>query len=248
MNYSKVYEQLIQKRRDNPITRNDCYCERHHIIPKSEGGANTKDNIINLTAREHYIAHLLLAKIYNDYKMWNAITSFKPKSDGQERHIRFNSRMFEKAKLIAAQMGSGEGNSMWGRHHSEETKEKMRRAAMGNQNMKGKHLSEEARRKLSMALKGKKRTEEQKRKMSLAMKGRKMSEEQKAKRRLTWMQRRKPIRRFTVNGTFIDEFQCADDAAKAVGTTSAAIRMCCIGNNKTCGGYVFQYVEDCENG
>ena len=78
MNYLKVYNQLIQKRRDNPIIKtDDCYCERHHIIPKSEGGSNKKSNLVNLTAREHYIAHLLLAKIYDDYKMWNALTYFK---------------------------------------------------------------------------------------------------------------------------------------------------------------------------
>lgn len=205
---------------------------------------------MNLTAREHYIAHLLLAKIYNDQKMWNAITAFRLKSKDKERHIRFNSRLFEKAKLIAAQMCSGEGNSMGfrGRHHSEETKAKMRQAAMGNQYAKGKHLSPEARAKISEARRGRKISEEQKRKMSLAMKGRKWSDERKQKYRLMCMQRRKPVRRFSLDGDFIDEFQCADDAAKITGTTASAIRMCCVGANNSCAGYVFKYVEGDVNG
>ena len=35
MNYNNIYNQLIKKRREEPINSN---CEYHHIIPKSEGG------------------------------------------------------------------------------------------------------------------------------------------------------------------------------------------------------------------
>jgi hypothetical protein len=40
------------------------YSERHHIIPKCMGGDNTPDNLCFLSAREHFIAHFLLIKIY----------------------------------------------------------------------------------------------------------------------------------------------------------------------------------------
>lgn len=203
-----------------------------------------------LTAREHYVAHLLLAKIYNDYKMWNAVTSFRGKNDEQERSFRFNSRLFEKAKLIAVQMGSGEGNSMWGRHHSEETKAKMRAYATGR-----KH-SEETRRKISLAQKGKPKpwkegrvvSEETRRKMSLALKGRKLTDEQKEKLRQRAKTRRKPVRRFALDGTFIDEFPCVKDIADILGITPTAVKMCCLGVNRTCHGYVLKYCEDCDNG
>lgn len=184
--------------------------------------------------------------------MWNAITAFRLKSKDKDRHIRFNSRLFEKAKLIAAQMCSGEGNSMGfrGRHHSEETKAKMRAYATGR------HPSEETRRKISLAHKGKPKpwrvgrvvSEETRRKQSMAMKGRKMSNEQRQKYMSSWSQRRKPVRRFSLDGDFIDEFQCADDAAKITGTTASAIRMCCVGSNNSCAGYVFKYIEDDANG
>lgn len=38
---------------------------------------NDKSNLVNLTAREHYVAHLLLAKIYNDWNMINAVVMMK---------------------------------------------------------------------------------------------------------------------------------------------------------------------------
>jgi hypothetical protein len=40
----------------------DGYCEVHHIVPKSLGGTNAKDNLISLTPRQHYIAHWMLWK------------------------------------------------------------------------------------------------------------------------------------------------------------------------------------------
>jgi hypothetical protein len=42
------------------------YVEKHHIIPKSLGGLNNKDNLVKLTAREHFICHWLLTKMVDD--------------------------------------------------------------------------------------------------------------------------------------------------------------------------------------
>ena len=177
--------------------------------------------------------------------MWNAITSFRGNNDEQERSFRFNSRLFEKAKLIAVQMGSGEGNSMWGRHHSEETKAKMRAYATGRRH------SEEERRKISMSnkgkhswqRKGKHHSEETRRKMSLAMKGRKLTDEHKEQLKQLAMKNRKPVLRFALDGTFIDEFSSAREIADILGITPMAIKMCCRGVNRTCHGFVFKYKE-----
>ncbi len=38
------------------------------LIPRCIGGANEPENIVVLTAEEHYVAHQLLAKIYPDVK------------------------------------------------------------------------------------------------------------------------------------------------------------------------------------
>ena len=62
MNYYKIYKQLINKRISNPIDPTMVKCQKHHIKPRSCGGDDAAYNLIYLTMREHYIAHLLLTK------------------------------------------------------------------------------------------------------------------------------------------------------------------------------------------
>lgn len=64
MNYRAVYDAIIARASD---TRElTCYTERHHIIPQCLGGPDAADNIVVLTAREHFIAHLCLARLHPD--------------------------------------------------------------------------------------------------------------------------------------------------------------------------------------
>ena len=93
MNYVNVYYSIIKNRLDNPV---EGYVERHHIVPKSEGGTDNDDNIVALTAREHYICHLLLAKIYDDHKMYSAVVFMQAaKERWPSRTFKFNSRLYE---------------------------------------------------------------------------------------------------------------------------------------------------------
>ena len=91
MNYQKIYVSLIHKRTVQEIlNKKNCYCEKHHIVPRSEGGNDDQSNLVNLTFREHFIAHMLLAKIYDDYKMYSAIIYMKARSD-----FHVNSHVYE---------------------------------------------------------------------------------------------------------------------------------------------------------
>ena len=63
MNCAKLYATIIEKRRNNPING---YVETHHILPRSLGGSDGKRNLIKLTAREHFVCHLLLTRIYKN--------------------------------------------------------------------------------------------------------------------------------------------------------------------------------------
>lgn len=65
MNYLKVYKNLIANAKTREHIDNEIY-EKHHIIPKSFGGSNKNDNLVLLTLREHFIAHLLLYKIHKN--------------------------------------------------------------------------------------------------------------------------------------------------------------------------------------
>jgi len=65
MNYRKQYSLLILKY-GNHTKPGDVYTERHHVVPKSMGGSDSKDNLVYLSARAHYIAHYLLWKIHRN--------------------------------------------------------------------------------------------------------------------------------------------------------------------------------------
>jgi hypothetical protein len=63
MNYTKIYNNLVSKRQLNVLGNAG---EVHHIVPKCLGGDNSKDNLVKLAYREHFIAHRLLAKIHKE--------------------------------------------------------------------------------------------------------------------------------------------------------------------------------------
>lgn len=62
--YYKWYSNIIKNAQANPRTEGD----RHHIIPRSMGGSNSKTNIVRLTWREHFVCHLLLVKCVQEKK------------------------------------------------------------------------------------------------------------------------------------------------------------------------------------
>lgn len=63
MNSLRVYEVLIARAavrvRDTHV-----YYESHHVVPRSLGGSDESANRVLLTAREHFIAHRLLYRLY----------------------------------------------------------------------------------------------------------------------------------------------------------------------------------------
>lgn len=60
--YTTIYYNIIYRAQARPVAT-DTYTEKHHIIPKSLGGTNMSSNLVRLTAREHFICHLLLVKM-----------------------------------------------------------------------------------------------------------------------------------------------------------------------------------------
>jgi hypothetical protein len=95
--YTKWYYSIISKAQNRKQL--DGYSEKHHIIPRSLGGSDRKFNLVSLTAREHYICHLLLTKMVegeNAKKMrygYLAMTTLK--NEGHYRDFKVNSRLFE---------------------------------------------------------------------------------------------------------------------------------------------------------
>lgn len=167
MDYKKVYDALMEKRRSNPVP-NDEYGERHHIVPRSEGGSDDSDNLVRLTAREHYIAHLLLAKIYNDFKMYSAVTYMRCSSPDHKRDFKFNSRLYQKMREELAKR-IGEINR--GRKASKETKMKLSKSHKGLRNSLGYKHTDETRKRMSESHRGMKFPESRKRNIAEGRRG-----------------------------------------------------------------------------
>lgn len=93
MDYFLVYQKLIAKAKARVCP--DGYVECHHILPKALGGTDDSSNLITLTSKEHFVAHVLLAKIHGGV-MWQAVIIM---SGGKNKYC--NSRMFEIARRYA---------------------------------------------------------------------------------------------------------------------------------------------------
>lgn len=79
MNYLKIYADLIDRAMDRIV---EGYTETHHILPRCLSGPDTQDNLVRLTAKEHYLAHLLLHKAYPECTaLLKAVNSFCTRPD-----------------------------------------------------------------------------------------------------------------------------------------------------------------------
>lgn len=155
MNYKKIYEDFITDRKTRePLYKRDGSSEKHHIIPKSLGGSNSKENIVRLKTSEHLFAHLLLAKIYGG-KMWNAL--FKMLNGQQIKYTNKSMRiLFEKSRK---EYSANKSKSMTGLKRTKEFKEKLSKRMKGENNPmfgkegpnKGKVWSKEIKKKQSDA-------------------------------------------------------------------------------------------------
>jgi hypothetical protein len=157
MDYQKHYDLLIEKRKNRELIKNEYY-ENHHIVPKCIGGSNTKDNLIKLTAREHFIAHWLLHRIY-------------PK----------NNKLAFAFYLMSGGFGKNENKKIFSSIAYQESKIARGKAiSENNKKYKTGHIkSEETLLKLSNALKGKNKTEEHRKRISDSLKGRKLDKKHK---------------------------------------------------------------------
>ena len=158
------YLRLIEYAKANPAQGR---VERHHIVPRSMGGSNHKDNLIALSLRMHFIAHWLLWKAYRNAKMANAFWTMACCNGN-----KLNSKTYAQVRDVSARQIA---ESKRGKTTSD------RQKAVVSAMMRGRTVSAETCRKISEATKGKKRSDEVKAAMSLARIGRKHSDETKLK-------------------------------------------------------------------
>lgn len=128
MNYLLHYNKLIETRQELNRTKNqEIYYESHHIVPKCMGGDNSKDNLVLLTAREHYLAHLLLAKHYKTKELYGAVGCMSMAKDRR----KLTSRQIERTKIYTSLANSGKNSPLFGKKRSKETKRKISKGHSG---------------------------------------------------------------------------------------------------------------------
>lgn len=139
--YTRMYYQIVQKAQTRTIVEG--YTEKHHIVPKSLGGSNNANNIVVLTAREHFICHWLLPKMTDGkYKrsMAHALRMMLASSSSQHSNRYIPSpKKYELVKKLANAASKGRPCLL-------ETREKIRQG-----NLNRAPITEETCAKLSAA-------------------------------------------------------------------------------------------------
>jgi len=92
--YFKWYKNIIQKRLLNSELK-ETYKEKHHILPVCLGGSNDKENLINLSAKEHYILHLCLIKFITGQGYFKVLKAFNAMSMKTLKNTNCNSLVYD---------------------------------------------------------------------------------------------------------------------------------------------------------
>lgn len=161
--YTKYYNNIISRAISRNWTKKTapCYVEKHHIIPKSCGGLDIHENLVYLTAKEHFIVHHLLTKMVIDIQhKFKMLCAFWRMVNGKSTHKKITANLYEKYKtnhsiaskghftgvklfgesnpMYGNKRFSGANNPMYGKQgamlnkkHSIEAKEKNRKAHLG---------------------------------------------------------------------------------------------------------------------
>jgi len=117
--YTHWYYSIINCAQNRQLSK-DTYSEKHHIIPRSLGGTNQNHNIVRLTAREHFVCHLLLTKMVDGqerFKMLSAVTRFQQSRKYQYRI--FTSWEYQKIRECAIMARTGQ-------RHTQKTRQKIK--------------------------------------------------------------------------------------------------------------------------
>ena len=119
--------------------------ERHHIIPRSLGGNNSKKNLVDLTFREHFLVHWLLTKMTDGNTKRKMMKALHKMTQGRS-HI-LSSWHYAIAREANRKSMLGDANPM----NDPNVREKMRLSKIGFRH------TDKTKRLMSESHKGKKR-------------------------------------------------------------------------------------------
>lgn len=235
MDYKRVHDLIIKRARNRSI---EGYTERHHIMPKCMGGSDNMENLVRLTAKEHFLIHRLLTLIYPDnsclsYAYW-AMCGLLHNQYRKYRYIP-SSRAYNEARRQASEANKkrlSEFNPWKGKKHSEKSK------LLQSQSAKVRNITEENESKrragISKSMKGIVRTELWNKNASKAKQGNKNPMFGKTGKDNP---RSIPIKRYSLEDIFIDDWSSAVEAAQNLGLNYKSINNCLRGKSNSSGGF-----------
>lgn len=170
MNYQRIHDAIINRARNRTLQG---YYEKHHVIPRCLGGNDDLDNLVELTAREHFIVHKLLCKIYpTEHKLVYAywMMSRNVSNSKYKRNYKVSSRDYEYARQLFSEVSS---KYQLGKTLTDDHKKALSIAAKTRKTRTPIKHSEETKQKLSSLWKGTKRSLEDRQKISEGQRGKK---------------------------------------------------------------------------
>ena len=223
MDYTKIYNQIIKRAQNRKL---EGYVEKHHIVPKCIRGLDVKENIVKLTAREHFLCHMLLCEIHPlEYKLKHALFLMAiGKQKVREKTYVIGSRVYERLKTEYSEM-------LTGKPQTQETKNKKSKSMLDVWNGKTKEEMSEIGQKIWDTRRkngNDKVTQKQAENISKSLKGRK----------ITWDRKRnKTILQFDTQGNFIQEWLSISEAERQIG---GDIKSAIAGRQKTAAGFIWK--------
>jgi hypothetical protein len=225
MNYQKIYNQIINRAKTRQL---EGYVEKHHVIPKCLGGKDNNKNIVQLTAREHFICHQLLVEIHpNESKLKHALFLMSiGKQKTKNKQYKINNRTYERLKLEYSLFLTGKkqsdktkqkkSNSMklvWKNKTDEEIKQYTKKV-WETRNKNGTNVV----------------TKEQAENISKALKGRKTP----------WIN--KIVSQYTLDGKWIKDWESKAEIMRD--SRYGNVQGCMNGSQKTAYGYIWKFKEN----
>lgn len=217
MDYIKIYNQIIERARNRKL---DGYVEKHHIVPKCIGGLDMKENIVELTAREHFLCHMLLCEMhYGNRNLWYALFLMSiNKNKKPHQKYKVSSREYERIKME------------WNKHSKGRKKPK---------NFGDRIRNEERNKKIGLS-NSKPKPEGFGESHSKKMKGKPKPE---GFGDLVAQNKSKPVKQFDLQGDFIKEWPNVTSASKSLNINPSTIAGNARNNgiNKSAGGFIWKY-------
>ena len=229
MNSQKHYDSLMESRiilknQRHQERKVGIYYEGHHIIPKAKGGEGNSSrglnhqNIVLLTAREHFLSHWLLWRIYRDRA--SALAFHKMMSNNKNQNRIVSSKGYEEARLAFSETNKG---NQYGKGKTRIVTEEQKKRH--SKLMKGRYSGE------NNPYFGKTHSDESKKRIS-----------EKAKARsIETRSGYKGLKIVIKENIILGEFKSSKEIAELIGCSQGNVKNVLGGNQKTAKGYIIKY-------